>query len=82
MTSTARRARYRKDPAFRETILESNRRSRERHASPYRKQMDALASEICRVRDSLDARMLHAARLEKRLLGLLAKREELRKRVQ
>ena len=82
MTSAARRARYRKDPAFRETILESNRRSRERHASPYRKQMDALASEICRVRDSLDARMLHAARLEKRLLGLLANREELRKRVQ
>ena len=34
---------------------------------------------VCRVRDSLDARLRHAERLEKRLLGLLAEREKLRK---
>jgi predicted nucleic acid-binding Zn-ribbon protein len=75
----ARRRRYRTDPEYRAAILESNRRGRAR-GGEYRKRMDALAATICRVRDSLDARLRHAERLEKRLLALQAEKQALRER--
>ena len=78
MTHSSRRARYRTDSAFRAAILASNHRSRER-GGEYRKRMDALASTISRVRDSLDARLRHAERLDKRLLDLLEERKALRR---
>jgi steroid 5-alpha reductase family enzyme len=80
VTPAAKRTRYRADPAFRAEILASNLRSRVRHASAYRERMNWLAATICRLRDSIDARLQHAARLEKRLMKLTKEREELKAR--
>jgi hypothetical protein len=77
--AVARRRRYRTDPEYRAAIQASNRRSTARGGEYYRK-MNALCSKICRVRDSLDARLRHAERLEKRLLALQAEKEALRER--
>jgi len=75
----ARRRRYRTDPEYRAAIQASNRKTTARGGEYYRK-MNALCSKICRVRDSLDARLRHAERLEKRLLALQAEKQALRER--
>lgn len=78
MTAREKRRRYRTDPAFREAILESNRRSRQRDRNPHRARLNRLAADICRLRHSVDFHMSAAAKSDARLLELVAERERLK----
>ena len=81
MSSSERKRRYKGDAKFRQSILDANKRWRLRNNSPERKQLDQLAAKICRVRDSIAARMRHAERLERTLFALLREREVVRARL-
>ena len=79
MSSPARQKyRYRHDPEFRAAVLEANRRSRERDPNPNRTRLNRLASEICRLRDSVKFHMQALDHADKRLVELVLERERLK----
>ena len=74
-----RRERYRHDPAFRNLVLASNARSREkRKRDPLCVKIDRLGTYIFYVRESVDYHMRKTRQAERRLLAMTKQREELR----
>lgn len=69
--ATRKRNRYREDPDYRAKIIARAAATHARHSGdPDYRRLVRLRKDIYQVRESLTARLEHAARLEKRLLRL------------
>ena len=78
MTPSQKKLRYRMDPEFRAAILASNQESRRRDANPNRKRLNRVASEICRLRQSIEYHQQALERADRRLVARVAERERLK----
>lgn len=80
MSSPVRqKQRYRHDAEYRAAVLAANQRSRARDTNPHRTRLNRLASEIWRVRHSVEFHMRALEKADKRLVKLTEEREKLKK---